>query len=116
MTAEYTPRMRALERIARSLSEHQPVRREGGVGSTCRNLACKEVIFLTLNDRYSHQAVVLVNDLQADLDWCLQILREDAEEEGREITEEELAEVRAEYLILAPSVAPEPAVSGKDPR
>lgn len=113
---EYTPRMRALARIARSLSEHQAVRREDGPFSTCKNLACTGVIFLNLNDRYNHQAVVLVNDLQADLDWYLRVLREDAEEDGREVTEEEIAEARAEYLILAPSLAPDLAASGKDTR
>lgn len=114
MTDDYTPRARALDRIARSLAEHQPVKREGAVGSTCRNRACNGVIFVTLNDRYNHQAVVLANDLQADLDWYVQILREDAEEEGRELTEAELADIRSEYLILAPSAAPTPALSGKD--
>lgn len=114
MTSEYTPRMRALERVARSIGEHQPVRRDEGIGSTCKNRDCKGVIFLTLNDRYNHQAIVLANDLQRDLDWYLQILREDAEEEGREVTEEELAYARSEYLILAPSAAPEPALAGKD--
>jgi hypothetical protein len=113
---EYTPRMRALERVARSIAEHQPVRREEGIGSTCKNRACRGVIFLNLNDRYNHQAIVLVNDLQSDLDWYLDRLREDAKEEGREVTEEELAYARSEYLVLAPSIAPEPALSGKDSR
>lgn len=116
MTTEYTPRMRALDRISRSIAEHQPVRREEGIGSTCKNRACKGVIFLTINDRYNHQSVVLVNDMQRDLYWYLQVLREDAEEEGREVTEEELADARSEYLILAPSAAPVPALSGKDNR
>lgn len=113
---EYTPRMRALDRIARSLAEHQPVRREEGIGSTCKNRACNGVIFLTLNDRYNHQSVVLVNDLQRDLDFDLEYLRDEAEKEGREVTDEELAEVRSEYLILGPVPTPEPAVSGKDGR
>ena len=113
MTTEHTPRIRALGRVARSLSEHQPVRREDGPFSTCKNPACNGVIFFNRNDRYNHQAVVLVNDLQADLDWYLQVLREDAAEEGREVTEEELAEARSEYLVLAPSIAPEPALPGK---
>lgn len=116
MTADYTPRTRALERIARSIGEHQTVKRENAVGSTCRNRACKGVIFLNLNDRYNHQAVVLANDLQADLDWYLQILREDATEEGRDVTVEELAYARDEYLVLAPSASPEIALSGKDAR
>jgi hypothetical protein len=103
MPADYTPRMRALDRIARSLAEHQPVKREVGIGSTCKNHACKGVIFLTLNDRYNHQSVVLVNDLQSELDWAMQIQREDAEEEDREVTKEEIAEIRSEYLILAKS-------------
>ncbi|MET4143855.1 hypothetical protein [Arthrobacter sp. UYCo732] len=114
MTSEYTPRQRALERISRSISEHQAVKREDAVGSTCRNRGCQGVIFLNLNDRYNHQAVVIANDLQADLDWYLQILREDAEEDGREITDEALASARAEYLVLAPAAASDPAESGKD--
>ena len=111
---EYTPRMRALDRIVRSISEHQAVKREDGPFMTCKNLACKGVIFFNLNDRYNHQSVVLVNDLQSDLDWHLQYLRDDAKGEGRDVTEEELAEIRAEYLILAPAPAPEHALSGKD--
>jgi hypothetical protein len=106
--------MRALERIARSLAQHQPVRREEGIGSTCKNPACKGVIFLSLNDRYDHQAIVLVNDLQSELDWTLQIQQEDAEEEGREVTEDELAEIRADYLILTESLASETPLSRKD--
>lgn len=111
MTEDYTPRMRALDRIARSISEHQPVRRDEGIGSTCKNPACKGVIFLNIRDRYNHQSVVLVNDLQSDLDWYLQVLREDAAEDGREVIEEALAEVRSEYLVLAPAPAAEPARS-----
>jgi hypothetical protein len=37
MTAEMTPRERALIRIADSIAEHQPVRREDGPFSTCKN-------------------------------------------------------------------------------
>lgn len=111
MTTDYTPRMRALDRIARSISEHQPVRRDEGFGSTCKNPACKGVIFLNIRDRYNHQSVVLVNDLQSDLDWHLQNLREDAAEDGREVTEEALADARSEYLVLAPSPAADPARS-----
>lgn len=103
MPAEYTPRLRALDRIARSLSEHQAVKREDGPFTTCKNPACNGVIFFNLNDRYSHQSVVLVNDLQAELDWALKILREDAEDEGRVVTEEEISEIRSEYLILTQS-------------
>jgi hypothetical protein len=114
MDNEYAPRARALERIARSLAEHQPVKREDGVFMTCRNRVCKGVIFLNLQDRYNHQAVVLVNDLQSDLDFYLEILHDDAKEEGREVTEEELAYARSEYLILAP--APELGLSGRDNR
>ncbi|HEX9227586.1 MAG TPA: hypothetical protein VF885_13160 [Arthrobacter sp.] len=109
MTSDYTPRMRALDRIAKSISEHQPVRREDGPFSTCKNPACNGVIFINIRARYEHQAVVMVNDLQADLDWYLEILREDAAADGREVTEEELAEARSEYLIVAP--APEPAAA-----
>lgn len=108
MTTDYTPRMRALDRISRSIAEHQPVRRENGIGSTCRNYACQGVIFLNLKDRYNHQAVVLVNDLQRELDFYLESVREDAKEEGREVTAEELADIRNEFLILAPAPEPEP--------
>lgn len=31
MTTHYTPRMRALKRIASSLARHQPIRREEGI-------------------------------------------------------------------------------------
>ena len=109
MSEFITPRERALQRIARSLSEHQSMKRVDGPFSTCRNQACHGVIFLTRMDTYSHQAVVLANDLQADLDFYLEFLREDAAEEGREITAEEIAEIRAEYLVLAPAPATEAA-------
>lgn len=109
MTEEYTPRMRALDRIARSISEHQAVRREDGPFSTCKNPACNGVIFLNMRNRYEHQAIVMVNDLQRELDFSLQYAREDAKAEGRELTAEEEAEIRAEYLVLAPS--PEPAAA-----
>jgi hypothetical protein len=115
MTAdEYTPRMRALDRIARSISEHQHVSREDGPFSTCRNPVCNGVIFLTRRDRYNHQAVVIANDLQRDLDLCLADARDDAEAEGLELTAQVEAEIRSDFLILAP--APESTLSGKDNR
>lgn len=115
MTTEYTPRMRALDRISRSIAEHQPVRRDEGIGSTCKNRACKGVIFFNLNDRYNHQAVVLANDLQHELDFYLEFLRDEADEEGREVTGEELAYARTEHLILAPAPVPDPALSQPAP-
>lgn len=102
MTTEYTPWERALDRISRSIAEHQPVRREGAVGSTCRNPLCNGVIFLTIKDRYNHQAVVLANDLQRDRDFYMEMLREEAHEEGREFTPDDLAGVLSDFLILAP--------------
>lgn len=106
---DYTPRMRALDRIARSISEHQAVPRVDGPFSTCKNPACNGVVFVNMQARYNHQAAVMVNDLQADLDWYLEWVRKDAAEDGREVTEEDLAQIRAEYLVLAP--APEPAAA-----
>jgi hypothetical protein len=105
--SDYTPRMRALDRIARSISEHQPVRREDGPFSTCKNPACNGVIFVNIRARYEHQAIVMVNDLQRELDFTLQYEREDAEAEGRELTADDEAEIRSDFLVLAP--APEPA-------
>lgn len=116
MTEEYTPRDRALDRIARSIAQHQAVKREGAVGSTCRNRACNGVIFLTLNDRYNHQAVVLANDLSSELQWQLDTAGEDAAETGQLPTEEVLASIRSENFILAPSAAPEADLPGKDNR
>jgi hypothetical protein len=66
---------RALDRIARSLAEQQPVKREEGIGSTCRNRACNRVIFLSLNDQYNHQPIVLVNNLQSDQAFYLDAVR-----------------------------------------
>ncbi|NKX55963.1 hypothetical protein [Arthrobacter mobilis] len=106
MPAEYTSRKRALGRIADSLARHQPVRRENGPGQTCRNQACNRVIFLNRQDIYNHQAVVLANDLQADLDFMLETALEDAAGSGAEPGHELLAEIRAEYLVLAPAPAP----------
>lgn len=106
MTSEYTPRMRALTRIARSLSEHQAVRREDGPFSTCRNRLCKEPVFLNMKARYEHQAIVMVNDLQSELDYALADARDDARVEGRQLTAEEEADIRSAFLVL--SSAPEP--------
>lgn len=117
MTAdEYTPRMRALDRIARSISEHQHVSREDGPFSTCKNPACNGPIFVNRRARYQHQAIVLVNDLQRELDYCLTDARDDAKGEGRELTAEEEAEIRSDFLIVAPAPgpSPEPSLSGND--
>lgn len=114
MIGEYTPRMRALKRIAATLAQHQPVRREYGVGSSCRNRTCYGLTFLNRNDLYNHQSVVLANDLHAEADCYLQNLRDEAEAEAREVTAEELAYARSTFLVLTP--APETPVSGKDPR
>lgn len=111
MTEEYTPRMRALDRIARSISEHQAVRREDGPFSTCKNPACNGVIFVNMRARYEHQAVVMVNDLQRELDFTLQYAREDAQAEGRELTADEEAEIRSDFLVLAPAPEPDPATA-----
>ncbi|HEX9088085.1 MAG TPA: hypothetical protein VF867_11215 [Arthrobacter sp.] len=106
---EYTPRMRALARIADSLSEHQAVRREDGPFSTCKNRLCNGVIFVNMLARYQHQAVVLVNDLQRELDLTLGDARDAAKAEGRELTAEEEAAIRSDFLVLAP--APEPVAA-----
>ncbi|WP_427019332.1 hypothetical protein ACQCSX_22510 (plasmid) [Pseudarthrobacter sp. P1] len=100
---EYTPRDRALDSIVRSIASHQPVKREGQVGSTCRNPFCRGVIFLTLNDRYRHQAVVLANDLDNERDFALTCVRADAEEDGVAVPADILAKVAAEHLVLAPA-------------
>ncbi|GAA4033041.1 hypothetical protein GCM10023063_15550 [Arthrobacter methylotrophus] len=99
--------MRALDRIARSIAEHQPVRREDGPFSTCKNPACKGPIFVNIRARYEHQAVAMVNDLQRELDFTLEYAREDAEAEGRVLTAAEEAEIRCDFLVFAS--APEPA-------
>jgi hypothetical protein len=114
MTAdEYTPRMRALDRIARSISEHQHVNREDGPFSTCKNPTCNGPIFVNRRARYEHQAVVIVNDLRSELDYCLEDARDCAKAEGLELTAEVEAEIRADFLVLAPTLS-EPAMSGKD--
>lgn len=43
MTTEYTPRLRALKRIASSLARHQPVRREEGIPPARRLLLLLQV-------------------------------------------------------------------------
>lgn len=103
MTDEYTPRMRALDRITNSIAGHQAVPRTEGIGSTCRNPACEGVILLTLGDRYRHQAVMLVNDLQRELDFYIETVHEDAREEDREATAEELAGMASQFLVLGPA-------------
>ncbi|MBG0738783.1 hypothetical protein IV500_05035 [Paeniglutamicibacter antarcticus] len=97
---EYTPRMRAMDRIARSIAEHRSVRRTNGIGSTCKNPVCRGVIFLNLNDWYRHQAAVLVNDLQRELDFYTETVHEDARAEGREATAEELSALASQFLVL----------------
>jgi len=59
----------AVTRIAASIGGHQPVKREGLPGSTCRNMVCaaQGTILLTLGDIHRHQAVVAVNDLLSTL-------------------------------------------------
>lgn len=106
---EYTPRMRALDRIARSISEHQAVRREDKPFTTCKNRLCNEPVFVNMQARYEHQAVVLVNDLQRELDFTLADARDDALAEGRELTGDEEAAIRSDFLVLAP--APEPVAA-----
>lgn len=110
MTSCYTPRMRALDRIADSIASHQPVRRKDGPFSTCTNRDCNQPVFVTKRSLYQHQAIVLVNDLQRALDLCLADARDDVKAEGRDLTAEEEAAIRADFMILA--LAPEP--SGKD--
>lgn len=111
MTTEYAPRSRALGRIVESLALHQPVSGEEGIGKTCRNRACKGVIFLDPKDACNHQAIVLANDLQAEPDFALEVAREDAAEDGLELGAEQLAKTHAGYLVLAP--APEDAPAGE---
>lgn len=111
MTSHYTPRMRALTRIADSISEHQAVRREDGPFSTCKNRACNGPIFVNMQARYHHQAIVMVNDLQRELDFTLADAREDAKADGRELTAEEEAAIRSDFLVLAPAPEPAPAAA-----
>lgn len=58
-------KMQAVRQIASSIGSHQPVKREGLPGHTCRDRVCAEqgTIFLTRADFYRHQSLVAVNDL-----------------------------------------------------
>lgn len=58
-------KMQAVRQIAASIGSHQPVKRDGLPGSTCRNDVCaaQGTIFLTRGDIYRHQSTVAVNDL-----------------------------------------------------
>ena len=62
-------KMRAVRQIATSIGSHQPVKREGLPGFTCRDRVCAEkgTIFLTRAQLYGHQSAVAVNDLIAHL-------------------------------------------------
>ncbi|QOD06047.1 hypothetical protein [Pseudarthrobacter sp. BIM B-2242] len=62
-------KMLAVRQIAGSIGSHQPVKREGLPGHTCRDRVCAEkgTLFLTRGDFYRHQSVVAVNDLIAYL-------------------------------------------------
>lgn len=59
----------AVTKIAESIGSHQPVKREGLPGSTCRNHVCaaQGTILLTRADIHRHQSVVAVNDLLSAL-------------------------------------------------
>jgi hypothetical protein len=61
----------AIRSISDSIGTHQFVKREEGLGYTCRNRVCADngTIFLTLKNRYDHQAIVAVNDLLSSLRW-----------------------------------------------
>lgn len=61
----------AVRTISDSIGKHQFVKREGFLGFTCRDHVCasKGTVFLTLKDRYDHQAIVAVNDLLSSLRW-----------------------------------------------
>jgi hypothetical protein len=91
MTTEPTPldeqKQSAIRSISDSIGKHQFVKREG-IGFTCRDHVCasKGTIFLTLKDRYDHQALVAVNDLLSSLRWDRGYDLEDAgvPEEDRE--------------------------------
>jgi hypothetical protein len=51
---------------------------------------------------------VLANDLQRERDFYLEDARDDAKQEGRELTAEEGAGIRSEFMVLAPPLAPAP--------
>jgi hypothetical protein len=59
----------AVRNIANSIGSHQPVKRDGLPGFTCRNRVCasKGTILLTLGEIHNHQSVVAVNDLLSSL-------------------------------------------------
>lgn len=116
MTEQPTPASRALDVIALSVSEHQPVRRAGSRFPACANPRCRDLPFTGIRAQYAHQAAALVEDLQYELESALSEAREGARAEGASLTAEEEASVRAKYLVLAPAPAPERPLQVHDPR
>lgn len=112
MTAEPTPTSTALDLIALSVSEHQPVRRPGARFPACANPRCHDLPFTGIRDQYAHQAAALVEGLERQLESALA----EARAAGRDLTADEEASIRARFLVLAPSREPERRRQGHDPR
>jgi hypothetical protein len=113
---ESTPTSNALDLIAHSVAEHQPVRRAGSPFPACANPRCQDLPFTGIRAQYAHQAAALVEDLRHELESALAEARETARAEGRSLTAEEDASIRARFLVLAPAPAPERSRPGNDPR
>lgn len=107
-----TPTSNALDLIARSVAEHQPVHRAGARFPACANPRCRDLPFTGIRAQYAHQAAALVEDLQLQLASALA----EARAGGSDLTAEEEASIRARYLVLAPAPAPERPLQIHDPR
>lgn len=116
MTEQTTPTSRALGLIALSVAEHQPVRRDDSPFPACANPRCQDIPFIGIRAQYAHQAAALVDDLHHELESALAEERECARAGGRDLTAEEEASIRARFLVLAPSPAPERPRHVNDPR
>ena len=107
---ESTPTSNALDLIARSVAEHQPVHRAGARFPACANPRCRDLPFTGIRAQYAHQAAALVEDLQRQLESALA----EARAGDRDLTAEEEASIRAKHLVLVPS--PERPLQAHDPR
>lgn len=95
----------AVRRIADSIGSHQPVKRDGLPGWTCRNHVCagKGTIFVTRKNLYDHQSIVAVNDLLSSLRFSRGYDLEDAGVKEAALEEDFTYSVLTDLLDATPA-------------
>ena len=103
-----TPMERAISKMADTLGQHRRVPRgEGQPFSTCSNRRCFGIVFLNRRDHHEHQAIMSAEALKDALGFALEVVADDAAERGEQPSPVELAEIRAEFLVLAEAHSPD---------